>query len=91
MDKRSPKTQRMYAALDEIVEERNYQKARWSPEHDRRRCPAEWLAILTVYMGKAAMECPPYQPTHQKMAVFRKRVRQIGAICAAILEATDKE
>ena len=91
MDENLPKTRKMFAALAEIVEERNYQTARWTPEHDKEHSPAEWLAILAVYIGKAAMECPPYTTSPKKMAAFRKRVRQVGAICAAILEATGRE
>jgi hypothetical protein len=80
---------RLRSALDEIIKERNYQFTRWTPEHDKGHTPAEWLALLTVYMGKAAMECPPYAGIRpENIDGFRKRVRQIGAICAAILEST---
>ena len=79
------------AALDEIVKERNYQLLRWTPEHDKGRSPTAWVAVLTVYMGKAAMECAPWSDgpdKKQRMQRFRKRIRQVGAIAAAILEST---
>jgi len=87
-EQRSQETKRLRAALDEIIKERNYQLLRWTPEHDEGHTPAEWMAILAVYMGKAAMECSPYNTLPKRQAAFRKRVRQLGAICAAVLEAT---
>lgn len=91
-DKRKSDRDGLRRALDEIIKERNYQMLRWTPEHDKGHTPSEWLAILTVYLGKAAMECPPYNqmPNEaRRTEAFRKRIRQVGAICAAILESTE--
>jgi len=91
-EKRASDREGLRRAIDEIIKERNHQMLRWTPEHDEGHTPAEWLSILTVYMGKAAMECPPYNmlPNQkQRLESFRKRVRQVGAICAAILESTE--
>ena len=85
---RFPDNQKLRAAIDELIKERNFQMLRWTPEHDGSHTPSEWLSILSVYMGKAAAECKPYKPAESK-AAYRKRVRQVGAICMAILEATE--
>jgi hypothetical protein len=73
------------------LEERDYQLQRWTVEDDRAKTPEEWLSVLSVYMGKLAMETPQYQRSNFTMAKFRKRVQQLAAIGAAILEATDEE
>lgn len=73
-------------ALREVLFERKYQLRRWSTEHDKGHIPSEWIAILSVYIGKAAMETPLYGRT---AAGFRKRVVQIAAICLAILESME--
>ena len=80
-------------ALDDIIEERDYQLRRWSEDADREKQLGEWLVILTVYLGKAAQCTYPYNYTDDEHAQgqFRKRVTQLAAICAAILEATDTE
>lgn len=88
-DKREDDRSGFRAALDEIIKERNYQMLRWTPEYDDGHTNEEWLSILTVYMGKAAQECKAYHG--EDMDAFRKRIRQVGAICAAVLESTAKD
>jgi hypothetical protein len=82
---------RLRQALDDIVRERDYQLQRWSTDHDEQHTANSWLTILTVYLGKAAQCVYPYtyaDDTPSK-AQFKKRITQLGAICAAILEVFD--
>ena len=74
-----------------MLEERKYQTQRWTPEDDLGRTPEEWLSIITTWVGKAGNECAAFRPQDdQAKAAFRKRVTQIGAICLAVLEATEE-
>jgi membrane-anchored protein YejM (alkaline phosphatase superfamily) len=84
---------RLRKALDEIIQERDYQLQRWSEDHDEKHSSNEWLAILTVYLGKAAQCVYPYASADDQSsrAQFRKRVTQLGAVCAAILEVLSQE
>ena len=82
-DKRKRMRQRQ--AIDAILKEREYQRQRWSD--DQRKTMVQWIGILAVYVGKAAQETPLYR--ENALESFRKRIVQIGAICAAILEETD--
>ena len=80
-------------SIDEIVKERDYQLKRWGTEHDAQHNPNSWLVILSVYLGKTAQCVYPYAfaDDADTLSQFRKRVTQLGAICAAILESTDSE
>lgn len=84
---------RLRAALDELVREREWQLKRWTLEHDQQHTPEEWLSIINVWVGKISQQCRPYQNDREPrdLSQYRKRVAQLGAICAAILEATDSE
>lgn len=77
-------------AREAIYAEREYQLRRWGREHDQQHTPEEWQVILSVYAGKVASTVKPYTPD-AKLEAFRKRVKQLGAICVAVLEATDSE
>lgn len=80
----------MRRAIEAMLEERDYQARRWTPEDDQARSPEEWLSILTTWLGKAGNECPAFRPQDdQSRAAFRKRIVQLGAICLAVLEATE--
>ena len=76
-------------AIKSILGERDYQRRRWSIEEDKSKPPEYWLGVLSIYLGKAGQETPVYQGQNYSTERFRKRVTQIGAICATILEATD--
>ena len=78
-------------AIDEIVSERDYQIRRWGDEHDTQHSLNDWFIILSVYLGKTAQCLPPYtcDDGPDSVAQFRKRVKQLAAICAAAMEATD--
>ena len=84
---------RLRKALDEIIQERDYQLQRWSTDHDERHSIGDWMTILAVYLGKAAQCVAPYAADEQETTreQFRKRVTQLGAICAAILESLSQE
>jgi len=77
--------------IDAILQERDYQLHRWTVEDDRRKTPEEWVSILSIYLGKIAMETPQYQNDNYSEERFKKRVQQLTAIGAAILEATSPE
>lgn len=72
-----------------IAREREHQRRRWTDEADKRRTPADWIAVLSIFIGKAAMETPLYQAKLSTTS-FKKRIVQIAAICMAILEAIDE-
>jgi len=77
-------------AIDHIIEERVYQKQRWTVMDDQQRSPGEWVTILTVYMGKLATETREWKGG-PKPEQFKKRLIQLGAICAAAIEVLDDE
>lgn len=77
------------SAIDAIVEERDYQRKRWGVDGDKTRSPDEWTTILAIYTGKVAMESKSYQDGNFSRARFLKRVKQLAAIAAAILENAD--
>lgn len=79
----------MRRIISQVSQEREYQRRRWTDEADRRRTPAEWIAVLSIFLGKAAMETPLYQAKLSTTS-FKKRIVQIAAICMAILEAIDE-
>lgn len=81
--------ERSHRATSAILEEREYQRRRWSTKEDLARPPEYWLGVLTIYLGKAGQEAPVYQGSNYSPERFRKRVTQLGAICHAILECTD--
>ena len=72
-----------------VTREREHQRRRWTDEADKRRTLAEWVAVLSIFLGKAAMETPLYQAKLSTTS-FKKRIVQIAAICMAILEAIDE-
>ena len=72
-------------ALIEIAEERTYQRKRWSIEQDRLKTPERWIGVLAISLGKISQEAEAYRNGH----AFQKRVAQLAAVCAAVLEATD--
>jgi hypothetical protein len=73
-------------ALNRVLEERDHQIKRWTPEHDRRHTTQDWSTILTSYNGKVASTTSLYLDDKE---AFKKRVTQLAAICLAALEAVD--
>ena len=73
--------------IEAILQERDYQLERWTVDDDREKTPEEWVSILSIYLGKIAMEAPQYQNANYSGERFEKRVRQLTAIGAAILES----
>ena len=84
----APKDDVPKRVLDLVLTERDYQRQRWTDEHDKKHTPTEWFAILTVYMGKLASETSPYKnDTPQSNIAFLKRLTQLTAIGLAAQEA----
>jgi hypothetical protein len=83
-----PEDRRQGIAIRGILNEMEYQRRRWSVKEDEAKPPEYWLGVLAIYLGKAGQETPVYQGSNFNMSRFRKRVTQIGAICATILEVT---
>lgn len=85
-DERRKEASRRFV-IDSILQERDYQLQRWTVDDDRGKTPEEWVSILSIYVGKIAMETPQYQNQNYSEERFRKRVQQLTAIGAALLEA----
>lgn len=79
------------AAIDAILKERDYQLSRFSAETDTTKTPEEWITILQIFLGKAAMETAQYREGNFSLAGFRKRVTQVTAIGMAILETMERK
>ena len=77
------------SALSDLIDERKYQEERWSTDHDKGHTREDWLCLLTVYLGKAALECEPYEHVATNNHAFKRRVQQLGAVCLAALEALE--
>lgn len=79
------------AVLDRVLEERDYQRTRWTLEHDREHTTLEWSGILSVWNGKVASTTCLYQDQRDPKALeaFKKRTTQLAAICIAALEALE--
>jgi len=87
-ERREPVLEAQRLALNAIIEEREYQKNRWGPDHDKKHTPEEWHVILSVWLGKLANETPMFQgEAYYDKAKFLKRLAQMGAIAAAAYEA----
>lgn len=82
-------SKRQARAIRGILAEMGYQRQRWSIEADKAKPPEYWLGVLTIWLGKAGQETPVYQGSNYSRERFRKRITQLGAICATILEVTD--
>ena len=71
--------------VDDVLQERSYQRGRWSIETDVLHSDCEWITILSTWLGKAASVARGGdRPT------LRKRLVQIAAICMAAIEALDR-
>jgi hypothetical protein len=90
-ERRDPKNVAQRLALDAILLERDYQRGRWSNDHDRTHTPADWFTILTVWVGKLALETPLFQGGVFDKKKFMKRLAQLGAITAAAYEALSED
>jgi hypothetical protein len=90
-DRRQLENSRQRISLEAVIREREYQRRRWQ-HSDQMHTAVDWVTILTVWLGKAASEIPPYRmhndPEGRK--AFRKRLLQLTAIGLAALEATDE-
>jgi hypothetical protein len=78
--------QKRREAIDSILAERIYQVHRWEME-DQKKSPEDWLAVLTVYMGKTAQELPLYQGPNADLGKIKKRFVQLAAVCMAAIES----
>ena len=86
-ERRDPKAEAQRVALNAIIQEREYQKTRWRPDHDKAHTPEEWHIILSVWLGKLANETPMFQGEgYYDKQKFLKRLAQLGAIAAAAYE-----
>lgn len=78
-------------AVDGVLEERDYQRERWTT--DQERTLQDWACILGTWTGK--IQSTTYNPqgavdTPEARQAFKKRVTQLGAICLAALEAVEE-
>lgn len=71
--------------VEEVLKEREYQREKWTVEHDVQHTPLEWLAILATWVGKASAAA-----IRGDRAGFRKRLVQVAAICMAAVESFDR-
>ena len=77
--------------LDGVLEERDYQRSRWT--QDKTRTMQDWACILGTWTGK--VQSTTYNPngavdSPEARQAFKKRVTQLGAICLAALEALEE-
>jgi len=88
-DRRNGDNQRQRQALEAVLVERKYQRERWHNDH--LHSPADWVNILTVWLGKLASEAPPYRSLQdpKAMEAFRKRLTQLTAIGLAAREMVE--
>ena len=69
-----------------VLDERDHQRNRWSPEQDVLHSHFEWITVLSGWLGKAAT-CA----IGGDAAGLRKRLVQVTAIGLAAIEAIDRE
>lgn len=67
--------------LSAILTERNRQRALYTNDHDRHHDGAQWVALLSMYVGKMAEAEFGGGPRE-----FEKRVIQVAALAMAALE-----
>lgn len=72
--------------VDDVLNERGYQRGRWSVEHDVLHSQCEWVTILSTWVGKAASVA-----LGGDKSALRKRLVQVAAICMAAIESLDRE
>jgi len=77
---------RARTVLDDVIKERDYQRKRWSTEHDVLHSHFEWVSIISTWLGKAASAA-----LGSDTGTFRKRLVQIAAISIAAIEALDRD
>lgn len=65
--------------FQKIEVEREYQDQKWGRDFDNLNTPNDWVAYLTLYVGKAVTL--PWD-----INAFRTAVLKVAAICVAILE-----
>jgi len=78
--------------FDRVLEERSYQRKRWTSEHDKKHSPLEWSGIMSVWNGKVAKATHLYRNPDDPASLkeFKKRVTQLAAICIAALESVEE-
>jgi hypothetical protein len=72
--------------VDDVLQERGYQRGRWSIDEDVLHSDCEWITILTTWLGKAGSSA-----RGGDRSTFRKRLVQIAAISMAAIEALDRD
>ena len=77
---------RARTVLDDVIKERDYQRKRWSTEHDVLHSHYEWIAIVSTWLGKSASSALGGDPIG-----LRKRLIQVAAICIAAVETLDRD
>jgi len=80
------KTERIsQRVVDDVMNERQYQRGRWSIEHDVLHSDCEWISILATWLGKSASAA-----VGGDKSTLRKRLVQVAAISMAAIEALDR-
>lgn len=89
-ERRQAQAQAARKVLEGVLEERDYQRSRWT--QDKERTLQDWACILGTWAGK--VQSTTYNPngavnSPEARQAFKKRVTQLGAICLAALEALE--
>ena len=71
--------------VDDVLQERDYQRGRWSVEDDVLHSDCEWVTILITWLGKAGSAA-----RSGDKSTLRKRLVQVAAISMAAVEALDR-
>ena len=67
--------------LSAVLAERNRQRSNYEDHHDRNHDGADWVALLSMYVGKVAAAEFGGGPRE-----FEKRLIQVAALAMAALE-----
>lgn len=78
--------------IDLVLEERKYQKSRWTDSRDLSHSLQDWASIMSTWLGKVYTTVPPYRTEDaESKKAFKKRVVQLAAICVAALEQLESD
>lgn len=85
-ERRSKENEAMRTTFARLASEREFQNRRWGAENEARKDPNEWLALLSMHLGKIARESPAYKQRAFNMKKFLQCVVELSALGALTVE-----
>lgn len=76
----------MEKVLQEIRDEREYQKKRYDQAFDDANTPNDWVSYITTYAGQAGTATR----NDRTLENFRKMMVKVAALAVAAVEAADR-